>query len=281
MSNILAWLLAILPGLGLLISSYFVYQIFFINSTNKIPNWVNSLSAICFLGFIVLLVIIINQAIQKEIFSIVTGVGTLILCSGIIVIIASMILIIGFPIVMYVSDIITTALQVILKYLNFSAMSISNISLTLFYSTMALAGALPAALSTIIVVKWVKGLFNIEELILATVLSSLILSILVLFIAAERLQGLAALVSFTTLVEIIIAALLAMIVVTVAKTTGEITVVFLMAFAVLVPLNWLIIIVTVGSAGQVIEGAKTLVVISLAGVPAILGGACIGWKIIH
>lgn len=185
---------------------------------------------------------------------------------------------------MYVPVIIITALQMILKYLNFSAMSISNISLTFGYPMMGLAGALPAALSTIIVVRWVKDIFNMEELILATVLSSLILSILVLFIAAERLQGLTALVSFMTLVEIIIAALLATIAVTTAKTpeNGNLILVILMAFAVTVPLNWLITIgiVEIGGGG-VIEGTKTLIIASFAGVPAILGGACIGWKIIN
>lgn len=68
--TITSWLLAILPGLGFLLSFYDLYRLLELKTEDKIPNWVNSLGSVCLLVFIALSVLVIKQVIKTKILSV-------------------------------------------------------------------------------------------------------------------------------------------------------------------------------------------------------------------
>ena len=280
--TITSWLLAILPGLGFLLAIYYPGNLIFqLNREDKIPNWINSFGSVCLLIFIAISVLIIKRAIKVGILPIISSVGVLMACTVVIFVLAIIIVFTTAPISFLLLEGLLNILKDLLNALNMLNTNISELLIIFLLSTLSLIGALFSSLLGIFLIKIVAGLINIEELILATLISSIILSIAVFFVAVEKLGKVAGLLSLFTLTTATIALFTVIIAVVMAKSAGNITIAIAIAVAITVPSSFIITIFAVGSAGSVIEGAKTLVVISFAVVPAVLGGASIGWKMIN
>ena len=280
--TIISWLLAILPGVIFLLAIYYPGNLIFqLNRDDKIPNWVNSFGAICLLVFIAISVLIFSKAIKVGILPVIASVGVLMACTAVIFILTMTIVFATAPIGFSLSEEMTNLLGSLLNTLNISDRTKSDILPFFIIPTMTLIGVFLPSLLGIFLIKLFAGLINIGELVLATLISSIVLSIAVFFVAVEKLGKVAGLVSIATLTTATMAILIAIIAVVLAKSAGDITIAIAIAVATIVPCSWIITIFAVGSAGSVIEGAKTLAIIGFAVVPAVLGGASIGWKMIN
>ena len=279
---ITSWLLAILPGLGFLIAiNYPGNLIFQLNRDDKIPNWINSLGSVFLLIFIALSVLIIKRAIKVGILPTISSFGVLMACTVVIFILTMTIVFATAPIGFFLLEGLSNVLKNLLNSLNILKPNILDILVIFLLPTLSLTGALFSSLLSIFLIKIFAGLINIEELVLATLISSIVLSIAVFFVAVEKLGKVAGLLSLATLTTATMALFTVIIAVVMAKSAGDITMAIAIAVATVVPSSFLITIFAVGSAGSVIEGAKTLLIIGFAVVPAVLGGASIGWKMIN
>ena len=269
--TIISWLLAILPGLGFLLSFYYLYRLLKLKTEDKIFNWVNSLGSVCLLVFITLSVLVIKQVIKTKILSVIGIVGILVASAVIISVLA---LIMFFP-----------GLELASVIRNLLGISVRGRFDMLFgFTIWAGIGTLPTALLGIIPVRFLAKTFSVNELVMSTGILAVLLGLVVFVLAEKQLGAVAGLIALATLVEIVVAALIIVLAMVIGKTTGDITIVFATATATIVPsISAITVLIALGGGGgrAIIEGAATLVVTSLAVLPAVLGGASIGWKMIN
>lgn len=269
--TIISWLLAILPGLGFLLAVYYLYRLLELKIEDKIPNWVNSLGSVCLLIFIALSVLFIKQAIKTKILSVMGIVGTLVTSAIIISVLA---LIMFFP-GLELAGVIRNSLSISVR---------GRFDMLFEFTIWTGIGILPTALLGIIPVRFLAKIFSVNELAMFTGVLTVLLGLVVFVLAEKQLGAVAGLIALATSVEIVVAALIIALAMVMGKNTGDITIVIATATATIVPsISTMTVLIALGGGGgrAIIEGAATLVVTSLAVVPAVLGGASIGWKMIN